>query len=63
MATEHTALSDSEREAVQQVADQRGISFEEAVEAMAKEGLAARVRRKTGRAPAKVYDMTTRRKP
>lgn len=62
MATEHTALSERERQALQQVADQRGITFEEAIEQMAKEGLAARVRRKTGRAPAKVYDMT-RRKP
>jgi predicted kinase len=57
MAVEHTALSDKEREAVQQVADQRGITFEEAVEQMAKEGLASRVRRKTGRAPARVYEL------
>jgi predicted kinase len=62
VATEQTALSERERAAVQQVADQRGISFEEAAEQMAKEGLASRVRRKTGRAPAKVYDMP-RKKP
>lgn len=61
MANEHTALSDNEREAVQRVADQRGITFEEACELLAKEGLASRVRRKTGRAPAKVYEL--RRKP
>lgn len=59
--TNHTNLSDRERAAVQAVADQRGISFEEAIEQMAKEGLAARVRRKTGRAPAKVYEL--RKKP
>jgi predicted kinase len=53
---EHTALSEKERAAVQQVADQRGITFEDAIEQMAKEGLAARVRRKTGKAPAKVYE-------
>lgn len=58
MATEPTALSERERQAVQQVADQRGVTFEEAAEQMAKEGLASRVRRKTGRLPAKVYDMT-----
>jgi predicted kinase len=57
VATEQTALSERERDAVQQVADQRGITFEEAVEQMAKEGLASRVRRKTGRAPAKVYEL------
>ena len=56
-----TALSEKDRAAVQQVADQRGISFEEASEQLAKEGLAARVRRKTGRAPAKVYEL--RRQP
>jgi predicted kinase len=61
VAIEPTALSERERAAVQQVADQRGITFEEAVEQMAKEGLAARVRRKTGRAPAKVYQMPRNR--
>lgn len=57
MATEHTALSERERQLVQQVADQRGITFEEAAEQMAKEGLASRVRRRTGRSPAKVYQL------
>jgi hypothetical protein len=57
VSTEHTALSERERQAVQAVADQRGITFEDAVEQMAKEGLASRVRRKTGRAPAKVYQI------
>lgn len=62
MATEHTSLSERERQLVEQVAQQRGITFEEAVEQMAKEGLASRVRRKTGRAPAKIYDITRGRK-
>jgi hypothetical protein len=61
MPAEHTALSDRERQAIEQVAQQRGISFEEAIEQMAKEGLASRVRRKTGRAPAKVYEIPRRR--
>jgi len=56
-----TARIEREREAVQQVAQQRGLSFEQAVEQMAKEGLASRVRRKTGRMPAKVYVMQQRR--
>jgi predicted kinase len=60
MATEQTAFSDRERQAVEQVAAQRGITFEEALEQMAKEGLASRVRRKTGRSPARVYDMPRR---
>lgn len=61
MATEYTALSEQERQAIKQVAQQRGVTFEEAVEQMAKEGLAQRVRRKTGRGPARVYEI--RRKP
>ena len=55
-----TALSEPERQAIEQVARQRGVTFDEAVEQMAKEGLAARVRRKTGRLPAKVYQMPKR---
>lgn len=54
---EHTALTEKERHAVELVAAQRGITFEEAIEQMAKEGLARRVRRKTGKAPAKVYPL------
>lgn len=57
MPAEQTALTDRERKAVEQVAEQRGISFDEAIEQMAKEGLASRVRRKTGKAPAKVYEL------
>lgn len=60
MATEHTALSERERQAIEQVAQQRGISFDEAVEQMAKEGLASRVKRRTGRSPAKVYQLPRR---
>jgi predicted kinase len=61
VATEPTALSERERQLVEQVAQQRGITFDEAVEQMAKEGLAARVKRKTGRAPAKVYSIPGRK--
>lgn len=54
---ENTSLSERERQAVEQVAQQRGLTFDEAIEQMAKEGLAARVRRKTGRVPAKVFQL------
>jgi predicted kinase len=60
MPAEQTALTEQEREAVEQVAQQRGVTFEEAAEQLGKEGLASRVRRKTGRAPARVYDMPRR---
>lgn len=56
MPQENVSVSDRERQAVEQVAQQRGITFEEAFEQMAKEGLASRVRRRTGRAPAKVIE-------
>jgi predicted kinase len=61
VAIEHTALSDRERQAIEAIAQQRGVTFEEAIEQMAKEGLASRVRRKTGRAPAKVYELPRRK--
>lgn len=54
---QQTALSEKERQAVEQIAQQRGVSFDEAVEQLAKEGLASRVRKKTGRLPAKVYEL------
>jgi predicted kinase len=57
VANESTALSERERAAIDQVAKQRGITFEEAIEQMAKEGLAGRVRKKTGRSPAKVFEL------
>lgn len=63
MATEQTALSEREREAIESVAKQRGITFDEAVEQMAKEGLASRVRKKTGRNPARVYSMPRKAAP
>ncbi len=59
---QHTALSERERAAVEQVAAQRGVTFDEAIEQMAKEGLAARVRKRTGRMPAKVYEIPRGRK-
>ena len=60
MAAEQTALSERERQVIEQVAEQRGVTFEQAAEQMAKEGLASRVRRKTGRAPARVYELRKR---
>lgn len=57
MVTEQTALTDRERLIVEQVAKERGITVEEAAEQLCKEALAARIRRKTGHAPAKVYEL------
>lgn len=59
---EETHLSDAERALVQQIADARGISFEEAADALRREGMAQRFRRGVKRAPAKVYDISRRKR-
>lgn len=61
MPVEQTAMSEQERMAVERIAAQRGVTFEQAAEQMCKEGLALRVRRVTGRPPAKVYDFARRK--
>jgi hypothetical protein len=54
---EETSLSDAERALVQRIADQRGITWEEAADQLRSEGMAQRFRRGVKRAPAKVYEM------
>jgi hypothetical protein len=58
---EKTTLSEREMDLVRRVADQWGMSVEEAADRLRREGLEQRVRRKTGRAPAKVYDINRRK--
>jgi len=57
MPDEQIAMSDRERATVEAVALERGITFEEAAQQLAREGLERRVRRGTGRGPARVYEM------
>lgn len=45
------ALSDREKPAIEQIAKERGITFEEAVNQLFFEGLNRRMRRRTKRAP------------
>lgn len=61
MPEEKTNLSDREMDLVRQVAELRGITVEEAADQLRREGLEQRFRKKTGRAPARVYDI--RKKP
>ena len=49
---EQAAFADRERELIEQIARERGLTFEEAVGELMKEGLASRVRKKTGRRPS-----------
>lgn len=55
-----TALSDRELELVRRIAKRDGISEDEAATNLAKTALARRVRKRTGKGPAKVYGMKRR---
>ena len=55
-----TSMSDEEREIVRAVAKLYGITEEEAHDCLAKTSLARRVRKRTGKAPAKVYSIKKR---
>lgn len=55
--SDHANLTKAEREIVQRIADRDGVTLDEAATRLAKEGLARRVKKRTGKAPAKVYDL------
>jgi len=57
---ETVPLSKEERALVQKIAERDGITFDEAASRLVSDGLARRVRSRTGKTPAKVYPM---RKP
>lgn len=61
MPDQVTALSAKELELVKCIANRDGVTIEEAATRLAAEGLARRVRRKTGKGPAKVYGMKGKR--
>jgi hypothetical protein len=52
-----TALSRKELEIVERIATRDGISVDEAATNLGKAALARRVKKRTGKAPARVYDM------
>jgi hypothetical protein len=55
--TEGTSMTASERAIVKRIAERDGITEDEAASNLAKAWLANKVRRKTGHAPAKVYEL------
>jgi hypothetical protein len=57
---ESLSLSGPEMEAVKRIAKREGISEEEAATKLVQSALARRVRRRTGKAPAKVYSIKKR---
>jgi cytidylate kinase len=56
-----TTFSKAEMEQVQRIADRDGVTVEQAATRLAQQWLQEKVKRRTGRAPAKVYDI--KRKP
>ena len=58
--TETIALTDKQMQMIEQIAQERGVTVEEAATQMFREGLEKRVRRGVRRAPAKVYDLPRR---
>lgn len=60
MADEKLVLSKDEAKLVKQIAEQHGITEEEAAELVVKKEVARRVRLRTGKGPAKVYGIRKR---
>lgn len=56
------SFSDRERALIQRVADERGVTFEEATDQLAHEAIAQRFKQRLGRVPAQVYTMKARSK-
>jgi hypothetical protein len=56
--TASLALSDKEMEQVRRVAKQKGITTDEAATLLFSAGLARRVKKRTGKSPAKVYSLS-----
>jgi hypothetical protein len=57
---EPLSLSNAELEQVRKIARREGISVEEAASKLVQSALARRVRRRTGKAPARVYSIKKR---
>lgn len=52
---EEVTLSSAERELVEKVAQRKGMSVEDAASVLVSSAIARRIRRKTGKAPAKIF--------
>ncbi len=52
---DETTLARAERNAVKRIADRDGVTEDEAATRLVKAALARRVKKRTGKAPAKVY--------
>lgn len=57
---EQTALTKAEREMVKRIADRDGCTEDEAASRLVSAALARRVRKRTGKVPARVYGIKNR---
>ena len=58
---DNTSLSNAEKAMIKRIADRDGITLDEAANNLVKACLARRVRKRTGKNPAKVYTMKGRK--
>jgi hypothetical protein len=58
---DNTTLTKSERELVKRIADRDGVTEDEAATRLVKQALARRVKKRTGKAPARVYQIKGKR--
>lgn len=58
---DRTTLTNVERALVKRIADRDGVTEDEAASRLVKEAIARRVKKRTGKAQAKVYDMRAKR--
>ena len=56
-----TVLSRSEREVVRRIAERDGVTEDEAASKLVSAALARRVKKRTGKAPARVYGLRERK--
>jgi hypothetical protein len=54
---DNTTLTKVERELVKRIADRDGVTEDEAATRLVKQALARRVKKRTGKAPARVYEI------
>lgn len=54
---DQTTLTNAEKEMIQKIADRDGVTLEEAASRLTTEALKRRVKKRTGKAPARVYPM------
>lgn len=58
---DRTTLTKQERALLKRIADRDGVTEDEAASRLVKEAIARRVKRRTGKAPAKVYEVNRKR--